>query len=148
VVRILERKVFGPPSRGRLDAARVSPTRPHGRRDEHRAARRILLDRTPSVDARIEACGTLRALLEAGLVECVDVVVAFEDTDEHKPAARPQREALRHLRARAGVGVGDLPSDVASARAAGLAAIGVSWGYGTRGALLEAGAERVCDSAE
>lgn len=43
----------------------MSPTRPHGRRDEPRAARRILLDRTASVDARIEACETLRALLEA-----------------------------------------------------------------------------------
>ena len=50
---------------GRLDAARVSPTRLHGQRDEHRAARRTLLDRTASVDARIEACETLRALLEA-----------------------------------------------------------------------------------
>jgi len=67
---------------------------------------------------------------------------------EHKPAATPQREALRRLSANAVVSVGDLPSDIASVRAAGLAAIGVSWGYGARSALIDAGAECVCDSAE
>lgn len=90
----------------------------------------------------------LAELPATGLNEHVEVLVAFEDTDEHKPAATPQREALRRLRARAGAGVGDLPSDIASARAAGLAAIGVSWGYGARNALREVGAEHVCDSAE
>ncbi len=90
----------------------------------------------------------LAELGATGLDEHVDVLVAFEDTDEHKPDAAPQHEALRLLQATAGVGVGDLPSDIASARAAGLAAIGVSWGYGARDALLEAGAEHVCDSTE
>ncbi len=88
----------------------------------------------------------LAELGATGLDEHVDVLVAFEDTDEHKPAAAPQLEALRRLRANTGAGVGDLPSDIVSAQAAGLAAIGVSWGYGSRDALREAGAEVVCDS--
>ena len=94
---------------------------------------------------REDALAEVRA---TGLDAYVDVVVAFEDTAEHKPAAAPHLEALRLLGARTGTSVGDLPSDMASARAAGLAAIGVSWGYGARDALVEAGAERVCDSAE
>ncbi len=88
----------------------------------------------------------LAELHATGLDKNVDVLVAFEDTDEHKPAAAPQLEALRRLRANTGAGVGDLPSDIVSAQAAGLAAIGVSWGYGSRDALREAGAEVVCDS--
>jgi pyrophosphatase PpaX len=91
---------------------------------------------------------TLAELAATRLDECVDVVVAFEDTDEHKPAAAPQLEALRRLGADGGVGVGDLPSDVVSARSAGLTALGVSWGYGAPMALLEAGAEQVCDTAD
>lgn len=87
-------------------------------------------------------------LRSTGLSEYIEIVVAYEDTDEHKPAPTPQREALRLMSTNAGVGVGDLPSDVASARAAGLAAIGVSWGYGARSALIDAGAECICDSAE
>jgi phosphoglycolate phosphatase-like HAD superfamily hydrolase len=62
-----------------------------------------------------DALAELRA---TGLSEYIEVVVAFEDTDEHKPAATPQREALRRLSANAVVSVGDLPSDIASARAA------------------------------
>jgi pyrophosphatase PpaX len=87
-------------------------------------------------------------LAATGLDEVVDVVVAFEDTNEHKPAAAPQLEALRRLGAAGGVGVGDLPNDVISARAAGLAALGVSWGYGDPAALRQAGAERVCHTVE
>lgn len=92
-----------------------------------------------------DALAELRA---TGLSEHIEVVVAFEDTDEHKPAATPLREAVRRLSANVIVSVGDLPSDIASARAAGLAAIGVSWGYGGRSTLIDAGAECVCDSAE
>ena len=91
---------------------------------------------------------TLAELAATGLDECVDAVIAFEDTDEHKPAPTPHVEALRRLGAAAGVGVGDLPGDVLSARRAGLAALGVSWGYGDAKALLEAGAKEVCDTAD
>jgi pyrophosphatase PpaX len=80
------------------------------------------------------------------LDESVEIVVAFEDTQEHKPAAAPHVEALRRLGAVGGVGVGDLPSDVVSAREAGLTAVGVAWGYGESDALRKAGAERVCET--
>jgi len=43
----------------------VSPTRPHGRRGELRAARRVLLDLTASFEAREAARETLLELLEA-----------------------------------------------------------------------------------
>jgi pyrophosphatase PpaX len=76
----------------------------------------------------------------------IDVLVAFEDTAEHKPHPDPNLKALASLNATAGLGVGDLPTDVASANAAGLEAIGVSWGYGTADALLDAGAVCVCDT--
>jgi pyrophosphatase PpaX len=90
------------------------------------------------------------AELEAtGLQGDVDLLVAFEDTDEHKPSAAPQLEAMRLAGASDGVGVGDLPSDIASFRAAGLLAIAVSWGYGVPDALVKAGADCVCaDAAE
>jgi pyrophosphatase PpaX len=90
----------------------------------------------------------LEELAGTGFLRDVSVVVAFEDTEAHKPDPAPQLAALRALDASCGVGVGDLPTDVESARAAGLAAIGVSWGYGAGPALLEAGAACVCDSAE
>ena len=91
---------------------------------------------------------TLAELSATGLDEHVEVVIAFEDTDEHKPAAAPHLEALRRLGASGGVGVGDLPGDVLSARAAGLDALAVSWGYGDPAVLREAGAELVCETPE
>ena len=87
-------------------------------------------------------------LAATGLDESVEFVIAFEDTDEHKPSPTPHFEALRRLGADSGIGVGDLPSDVLSARAAGLSALAVCWGYGDPAALLQAGAECVCDTAE
>ncbi len=94
---------------------------------------------------RVDAVEELAA---TGLDRYVRALVAFEDTEQHKPAPSPQLEALRQLDADSGIGVGDLPGDIASARAAGLTAVGVSWGYGFRDALLEAGAECVCESAK
>lgn len=94
---------------------------------------------------RMDALAELEA---SGLLEAVDAVVAFEDTESHKPGPAPHVAALRAVDASAGVGVGDLPSDVASARAAGLVAIGVCWGYGSGSALLAAGATRACETAE
>jgi pyrophosphatase PpaX len=91
---------------------------------------------------------TLAELAATGLDESVDAVIAFEDTTEHKPAPAPHLEALRRLGATGGIGVGDLPGDVLSARAAGLSALAVAWGYGAPAALRDAGAERVCETAD
>jgi phosphoglycolate phosphatase-like HAD superfamily hydrolase len=81
-----------------------------------------------------------------GLDRQIDVLIAFEDTAEHKPHPSPMLKALGSLSPTKGIGVGGLPTDVASVRAAGLEAIGVSWGYGTPEALLSAGAACVCDT--
>ncbi len=86
-------------------------------------------------------------LLDTAMDGLIDVVVAFEDTTEHKPHPGPVIQALDSLRATQGVSVGDLPTDITAAREAGLSAIGVSWGYGSTEALLDAGADCVCDSA-
>jgi len=54
------------PEQGQRSVASPSPgTRPHGRRDELRAARRILLDLTASFEAREVARETLLELLKA-----------------------------------------------------------------------------------
>jgi pyrophosphatase PpaX len=90
----------------------------------------------------------LAELAATGFLGTVDAVVAFEDTNIHKPDAAPQLSALRAVGASGGVGVGDLPTDIESACAAGLAAVGVSWGYGRTQSLLDAGAACVCDAAE
>jgi pyrophosphatase PpaX len=86
----------------------------------------------------------LAELASTGIADHVDTVVAFEDVAEHKPSQAPQLEALRRLDREGGVGIGDLPTDVASARAAGLLALAVTWGYSDAQALADAGAERVC----
>jgi pyrophosphatase PpaX len=90
----------------------------------------------------------LAELAVTGLDGSVDLVIAFEDSDEHKPAAEPHVEAMRRLGAGRGLGVGDLPGDVVSARTAGLSAVAVAWGYGDPAALLEAGADCVCETAD
>jgi phosphoglycolate phosphatase len=41
--------------------------------------------------------------------------------------------------------IGDTSFDMAMARAAGVRAIGVAWGYHTAGELLEAGADAVAE---
>jgi pyrophosphatase PpaX len=86
----------------------------------------------------------LTELAASGLDRYVDAVVAYEDTPEHKPSPAPNLEAMRILEAAFGVGVGDAPTDMLSIRAAGLAALGVSWGFGDVESLLRSGAESVC----
>jgi pyrophosphatase PpaX len=79
-----------------------------------------------------------------------DVVVVAEDTEEHKPHAAPVRAAL----ARAGAGpdracyVGDAPFDIRAARAAGVAAIAVTWGFFSKATLEGLAPDRICDSPE
>ena len=68
-----------------------------------------------------------------------DVVIAAEDTARHKPEPDPLLEALRRLDAgpERACYVGDAPFDMRAARAAGIAPIGVTWGFFPR-ATLEA----------
>ena len=64
------------------------------------------------------------------LREHADVIVGMEDTERHKPDPDPILEALRRLGASPGEAayVGDSPFDIAAAKAAGVLAVGVSWG--------------------
>ncbi len=73
-------------------------------------------------------------LLVTGLDRQIDVLIAFEDTEVHKPDPGPMLKALGSISPTKGIGVGGLPTDVASAKAAGLQAIGVGLGiWDTRG---------------
>ena len=64
------------------------------------------------------------------LEEQFDVVIAHEDTDRHKPDPDPVLEGLRRLEAspEEAAYVGDSPFDIAAGKAAGVFAVGVSWG--------------------
>jgi pyrophosphatase PpaX len=59
-----------------------------------------------------------------------EVIVGADDTERHKPDPEPILLALERLGARAADAayVGDSPFDVGAARAAGVHAIGVTWG--------------------
>jgi pyrophosphatase PpaX len=59
-----------------------------------------------------------------------EVIVGAEDTERHKPDPEPVKLALQRLGVAAAdaVYVGDSPFDVGAARAAGVHAIGVTWG--------------------
>ena len=64
------------------------------------------------------------------LADLFEVVVGGDETERHKPSPEPLQLGLERL----GVGpegaayVGDSPFDMQAARAAGMAAIGVTWG--------------------
>jgi len=64
------------------------------------------------------------------LADAFDVVVGFEDTTEHKPAAEPVLLAVEKLGGTTGeaVYVGDSPFDIGAAKAAGVFAAAVGWG--------------------
>jgi pyrophosphatase PpaX len=64
------------------------------------------------------------------LEEQIDVVIAHEDSDCHKPDPDPVLEALRRLDAKPeeAAYVGDSPFDIRAAKAAGAFAVAVSWG--------------------
>ena len=92
---------------------------------------------------------TARMALEGvGIDHLVDVVAALEDTTHHKPEPDP----LLHAAASLGVDpadcvyVGDATVDVLAARAAGMAALAVTWGAGERAALVATEPDAVFDT--
>jgi phosphoglycolate phosphatase len=90
------------------------------------------------------------AILEAlALAPFLDVVIGGDTLPERKPSPEPLVAALRRLETEphSAVMVGDNHHDVQAARAAGLKAILVSYGY-THGAPHALGADRVVDRFE
>lgn len=92
---------------------------------------------------------TARLALEGvGIDDVIEVVAGLEDTTRHKPEPDP----LLHAAATLGVEpatcvyVGDATVDVLAARAAGMAAVAVTWGAGERAALVAAGPDAVLDT--
>lgn len=92
---------------------------------------------------------TARLALEGvGIDHLVDVVAALEDTTRHKPEPDP----LLHAAASLGVHpadcvyVGDATVDILAARAAGMAAVAVTWGAGERVALVATDPDAVFDT--
>ena len=79
-----------------------------------------------------------------------DVVVGGDETEEHKPHPAPLLLGLERLDARADEAayVGDSPFDMQAARAAGLHAVGVSWGRIHEREALVRDADVIVDTAE
>jgi pyrophosphatase PpaX len=82
--------------------------------------------------------------------ELFDVVVTTEDTARHKPDPEPLLVALERLGRDASRAcyVGDAPFDLRAARAAGVTAIGVTWGFFSREALEAEEPDLVVDTPE
>jgi len=129
-----------------LDAARAQQLYDAYREFNHR----VHDDYVTAFPGMLELCDDLRArgvpvacatskMLDAvllaygivpGLEERIDAMVTIESTATHKPGPEPIEHALELLgRSKAGaVYVGDAVSDLVAARAAGVAAVGVTWG--------------------
>ncbi|HET6967934.1 MAG TPA: HAD-IA family hydrolase [Ornithinibacter sp.] len=92
---------------------------------------------------------TARLALEGvGIADVIDVVAGLEDTTRHKPEPDPLLHAAAALGVEpaACVYVGDATVDVLAARAAGMAAVAVTWGAGEREALLATRPDAVVDT--
>ncbi|MFC6082133.1 HAD family hydrolase [Sphaerisporangium aureirubrum] len=84
-------------------------------------------------------------LLPPELAGVVDTVIAHEDVQRPRPAPDGVRAALRMLGVAPGraVFVGDGPDDMLAGRAAGVCSLGVTWGFHSEDALVEAGASGI-----
>ncbi|MDA8437588.1 MAG: HAD hydrolase-like protein [Propionibacterium sp.] len=99
------------------------------------------------VTSKIRATA-LRSLAAGGFGTLIPILAAQGETERHKPHPDPLLSALGQLgrHPREAVYVGDSVWDLQAARAAGTAAIGVTWGAAPREALLEVGPDAVVDS--
>ncbi len=92
---------------------------------------------------------TARLALEGvGIDHLIEVAAGLEDTTRHKPEPDPLLHAAASLRAQPAecVYVGDATVDVLAARAAGMAAVAVSWGAAERAALEATGPDALVDT--
>jgi pyrophosphatase PpaX len=90
-----------------------------------------------------------RALDHCGLGPYMQCLVASDSTTKHKPEPEPVLLALEQLGSTPAdaIYVGDSPYDMQAARAAGVHALGVTWGAFTIDTLQEAGADAVIEHA-
>jgi pyrophosphatase PpaX len=91
------------------------------------------------------------AFAQVPIAHLFDVVVAGDDTERQKPHPEPLLRALPRLGAEAATAayVGDSPFDIQSAKAGGLAAIGVTWGrIHTRERLEQERPDHLVDTTE
>ena len=79
-----------------------------------------------------------------------DIVIAAEDTDRHKPDPAPIHAAIARLGAdpTRACYVGDAPFDIQAAQAAGIAAIGVTWGFFMRGVIEALSPDAIVDTTD
>lgn len=86
-----------------------------------------------------------RLVLDLGVAHLFDAIVGDDDQRPLKPDPAPVLHACRVLGAtpEEAVMVGDTRFDIESAKAAGVKAIGVLWGNGSRASLIEAGADEL-----
>ncbi|GAA2737534.1 HAD family hydrolase [Pedococcus aerophilus] len=114
-----------------------------------------LLDDLHAAGARTGVVSSKKAstvelgLRAVGLADRIDVLAGMEATPLHKPDPAPLLHAAQRLGAAPSdcVYVGDATVDVQAARAAGMGALGVTWGAGHRSALEAAGPLAVVDDA-
>jgi len=92
----------------------------------------------------------LLAMRGVGIDGLAPLLSTLEDTERHKPLPDPLLHGAEALGVDPAdcVYVGDAAVDVAAARAAGMAAIGVSWGAVPREVLEAAGPDAVVDRVE
>lgn len=78
------------------------------------------------------------------------VVITAEDTERHKPDPAPIHAAIERLGADPARAcyVGDAPFDVQAAQAAGVTAIGVTWGFFTRDVIESLSPDVIVDTTD
>lgn len=88
------------------------------------------------------------SLVNAGIEELLEVVIAADDVPRKKPAADPLLECSRRLgiRAEDSVYVGDSRTDVQAGTAAGMKTVAVLTGFDLKDALIRENPDAVIDS--
>ncbi len=93
--------------------------------------------------------GARRGLAHVGLADAIPVVIGADDVINPKPDPEPVLRALEMVSSTASDAcfIGDSPYDIISGKAAGVTAIGVTWGPFPRQKLLDCNADHCCDTA-
>ncbi len=92
----------------------------------------------------------LRGIELCGLSGYIEKVVAMEDTTEHKPGPAPVLLALKEfdIKKEKSIFIGDSPFDIQAGKAAGVEAVGVTWGPFSKKELLKNKPDHIIDQIE